>query len=99
MTPPNQDQSSSDSQGVVAWRGLVRFGVIERKRRISGHPRLLQTRLAPFPKVSVKLRAKQYHVILLLLALDQLGGGGLREIDLRGGGGAGSPKHPPDDRK
>ena len=42
-----------------SWRGQVRgFGVIERKRRISGHPRLLQTRLAPFSKVSVKFLAK-----------------------------------------
>ena len=56
----------------MAWPGEG-LGVIERKRRISGHPRLLQTRLAPFSKVSVKFLAKQYHVILLLLSLDQRG--------------------------
>ena len=90
MTPPNQDQSSSDTQGAVAWHGEG-LGVIERKRRISGHPRLLQTRLAPFSKVSVKFLAKQYNVILLLLSLVNEGVGAFERSTSGAGGGLVSP--------
>ena len=47
-----------------SWCGLSeRLGAREGKRRISGHPGLLKTRLGPSNKASVNFREKGYHVI------------------------------------